>query len=84
MIISDEQARAAADYLKNPPTCADAACVADVPGDVLQAAQEVAAACPDMRPERVVEAVERMRTHTLDSHDIAEKMISRILSDALR
>lgn len=84
MIISDEQARAAANYLRDTH-CRGAVCVApDVSAELIQRAREVAEATPDMRSDRVVDAVERMRTHTLDSHDIAEKMLSRIMSDALR
>lgn len=84
MIISDEQARAAARYLRDTHGDTGSTAVAQVPDDIIERACEAAAASPDTRPERVVEAVERMKTHTLDSHDIAEKMLSRILSDALR
>lgn len=84
MIISDEQARAAATYLRETPCTGGRCTVPDVPDAVLQAAREAVQACPDYRTDRVVEAVERMRHRPPAARDIADKMLSRIVSDSLR
>lgn len=83
MMISEEQAKAAAVYIKAQRPCAPIEGT-DVPAAVVDRAREAAESAPDVRPERVDDAVRRMRAHSVDSHEIAEKMISRIISDALR
>ncbi len=84
MIISDEQARAAAQYLKANPAqgCDLHGC--DVSPAIMQAARAAVDGAPDLRADRVAEARERMAGHALDSRDVADKMISRIVSDSLR
>lgn len=84
MIISDEQARAAAAYLKSTglKPCIGHACV--VPDEVIRMAVRAAEEAPDLREDRVAEARERLGSGSVDSSEVAEKMLSRIVSDALR
>lgn len=83
MIISDEQAKLAADYLRHPsaPTCHKDGC--QVPSDVLAQAMNIASLAPDVREERVAEAKIRLEAD-VPADEIAAKMLSRIVSDALR
>ncbi len=57
---------------------------ADVSAEVLEQACEAVHSAPDVRAERVLEACTRLLTAPIDSHDLADKVISRIASDALR
>ncbi len=83
MIISDEQALLAAQYLHSGPM-ADVHVSADVSDSVLQAARAVVDGMPETRDDRVSEARAYLGSGSLDSHEVASKMISRIISDALR
>ncbi len=85
MIISDEQARAVAQHLKShagPRVCTGVSC--SVSSDLMDKAVAAAFDAPEIREDRLAEARIRMDAGMLDSHDVAEKMISRILSDSLR
>lgn len=83
MIISDEQARLAAAELRHPPVQHAAVAHQVISPAVLAAAHDRALSAPDVRSERLDEARTRLLAG-LDSHDVAEKMLSRIVSDALR
>lgn len=83
MIISDEQARLAAAELKHPHQHHDEIAHQTVSAAVLAAAHDLALSAPDVRSERLDDARTRLMSG-LDSHDVAEKMLSRIVSDALR
>lgn len=83
MIISDEQARLAAQQLRTPLATADGRPSSNVPQEVLAQAVEIASKAPDVRIERVAEARERL-VGELGGDEIASKMLSRIVSDALR
>jgi len=84
MIISDEQARLAADYLLascSTRECGATSAVSDV---TIAAAHAVAERTPETRSDRILSARAHLNTHRYTSHDIASKMISRIISDCLR
>jgi len=84
MIISDEQARLAADYLLascSTHECGASGAVSDV---TIAAARAVAERTPETRSDRVLRARAHLRTPEYTSRDIASKMISRIISDSLR
>lgn len=83
MIISDEQARAAAELLKQGPTGTPLTDIV-VSEDILTRARDVIASAPETREERVAEAKARMVSGFPDSDEVAVKMISRIVSDAIR
>jgi hypothetical protein len=82
MIISDEQARLAAQYLRSRRNANDSGHEA-VSADVLAQAFAVVEKTPETRNERVQEAIAHLAMSP-DSHEVASKMISRIISDSLR
>lgn len=84
MIISDEQARLAAQYLRTSHPDEHATPHADIAPALLGAVMDALDDTPDVRADRVREATERLGSGELDSHEVAEKMISRIVSDSLR
>lgn len=84
MMISDEQARLAADYLLascSAHECGAPSAVSDV---TFAAACAVAERTPDTRSDRVLRARALLGSPEYTSRDIASKMISRIISDSLR
>jgi len=83
MIISDEQAHAAAVYLRTSHG-ASGPIECHVPSDVIARACEAASAAPDTRPDRVEEARARLSGTVPDAGEVASKMLSRIVSDSLR
>jgi len=83
MIISDEQALLAAQYLHLGPS-ADLHPTAEVSDSLLAAARAVVDHTPETRDDRVSEARAYLGSGSLDSHEVASKMISRIISDSLR
>ncbi len=84
MIISDEQARMVASDLANvaDSTFRRADCTVDPA--VIQRACSAALRAPDAREDRIIQARARLLAGLPDSHEIASKMVSRIMSDALR
>lgn len=83
MIISDEQALLAAQYLLSGPSV-DTHVSADVPDHLIAAARAIVDETPETRDDRVLEARAYLGSGSLDSHEVASKMISRIISDSLR
>jgi hypothetical protein len=83
MIISQTQARLAAEYLREHPGVSSARSTA-VPPELIAAARAAAASAPDPRPERMRQAADYLDAGLVDAHDVAEKMIARIISDSLR
>ena len=83
MIISDKQARLAAQDLKEhaetPLNCATGVSL-----ELIVAARAVAIDAPDTRPERIRQAEDYLGAGEVDAHQVAEKMIARIVSDSLR
>lgn len=85
MIISDEQARLAAEHLRNQASKGANGANREVSSEVLAAAAKIAASAPDVRTERLEEARMRLEAAGQPAADeIARKMLSRIVSDALR
>jgi len=83
MIISDEQARLAAQYMRSGPHRTATPAV-EVPSELMDRVREILAACPECRDERVEEARDRMAHGHPDAGEVASKMLSRIVSDSLR
>lgn len=84
MMISKEQAHAAAIHLRS---CASTECSdrsADVSPEILAAAFAVASNTPDTSPERMAEAQLHLAGDGTDSREVASMMIQRIISDAIR
>ncbi len=86
MIISDEQAKLAAAYLrerKTPVQGGPSEAALDTPTDLVDRARAAIAALPDTRADRVSEAKEQLAALP-GAQDVASKMLSRIVSDSLR
>lgn len=83
MIISDEQARLAAQYM-SAGYHDQATPAAAVSSELMDRVRAVVESCPECREQRVEEARDRMAHGQPDSHDVATKMLSRIISDSLR
>jgi hypothetical protein len=84
MIISDEQARMVETQLAEPidsPPCS-AECTVDPA--VIERACSAALLAPDAREDRVIQAKARLLAGLPNSHEIASKMVSRVMGDALR
>jgi hypothetical protein len=82
MIISDEQARLAAQYLSTREAEFGGG-HEEVSEDVLARAIAVIQQTPETRSERILEARQHLAVCP-DSHAVAGKMISRFISDSLR
>ncbi len=83
MIVSREQAELAAKLQASGSSFVDHDEPAVSP-DVLRRALALAASTPELRPDRVREARDRMDAGVLDSGELAEKMICRMVCDSLR
>lgn len=85
MIISDEQVRRAAEYLR---ACRDTVSRASGPlhieGDVLARAVEAALSAPEIRHERVAQAAYVGEGYLPDPESVAAKLLGRVLSDSIR
>jgi hypothetical protein len=84
MMISDEQARLAAQHLSTSVGDRLSLQPCTVSQAVIDAAIDKATRTPDVRAERVAEARERMVAGIPDPRDVANKMLSRIIGDSLR
>lgn len=84
MMISKEQARAAAVLIRTRNADRASARSVDVSPEVLAAALAVVEGTPDTSPERIAEAELHMAGHGLDSRVVASMMLQRIVSDSLR
>jgi UDP-N-acetylglucosamine:LPS N-acetylglucosamine transferase len=82
MIISDTQARLAAEHLRSQGGCGPCP-HQELSPELLERVLETVASAPDTRTDRVAEARDRL-ADGLDSHDVAAKMLSRIAADSLR
>ena len=74
----------AATLLREAPTMTHGPTDSIVSEEVISAAVRIAANTSELRPDRVAEAKGRLALGQPDSHAIAEKIIARILGDALR
>jgi hypothetical protein len=85
MIISDEQVARAIAYLQNPAQSAEVAGEGvPVSTELVLRVTEVVESMPDVRNSRVAEARERCEAHLPTSGEIADKLIGRVVSDAIR
>ncbi|MDZ4178913.1 MAG: hypothetical protein U1E29_06745 [Coriobacteriia bacterium] len=88
MIISDEQVRRAVEYLQTTQCGGSTHKGCDeVPGISPEFVEEVhrrLMALPDAREDRVAQARVLMQSTAVASDVVAEKMIGRIISDAIR
>ena len=83
MIISEQQARLAARYVEPPVAWTHHAYPAVSP-ELLSEIIFVVESTPEMRPDRVEEARERLSTGVPGSQQIAEKIIARAICEGLR
>lgn len=82
-MISDEQARLAAEHLRQSRTPRRLS-ECDVPKEVIEAAVRAASSAPDVRPDRVADARARLVSGEPNPHEVASMMLSRIVGDSLR
>ena len=86
MMISDHQARLALDYLKKHRSARpddEAIRYIDVSSELLQRVAEEIERAPDTRDDMMTRAGEVMAGR-VTSDEVAEKLISRLISDAIR
>jgi hypothetical protein len=83
MIISEQQARLAAGCV-GPPIGAIRTTHPDISPELMERILIAIDATPELRAARVVEARARLAVGFPASEDIAEKIIARAISDALR
>lgn len=84
MMISHEQARAAALHLRSYDGSEPGTDRPNVSPEVLAAAVAVARSTPDTNPQRLAEARHYLDGDGTDSRAVASMMIQRIISDSLR
>lgn len=84
MIISDEQARLAAQYLKSSGPSGHGVVHPEVSQELLGKVMAAVMQAPEARQDRVAEARLYLDAGEPDAHEVASKMISRIISDSLR
>lgn len=88
MIISDEQVRRSLEYLQSPRDARDEdaahPAAAGVNPELVRRVRSVVEAMPETRGDRVAEARAVMESSGFASHDVAAKMIGRIISDSIR
>ena len=85
MIISDEQAHLAAEYLqsKRAPFERSSAASQGISSDLVQRVKHEIESAPETRSDRVAEARAHLSEGPSDD-EVAAKMIGRIISDSLR
>ena len=83
MIISENQARLAAQDISEHAEALPLR-ASGVSLELIVAAREAAINTPDTRPERIRQAEDYLDAGAVDAHEIAEKMIARIISDSVR
>ena len=84
MIISDDQARLVAKCLREGAATPDTVKRCEVEPSVLEAVRAAVRSAPEVRTDRIEHAVVWLNEGELDSRLIAEKMMSRIMSDWIR
>ncbi|MFA5845075.1 MAG: hypothetical protein WC971_09640 [Coriobacteriia bacterium] len=88
MIISDEQVRLALEYLQSPRVASpgDPGRAADsgVTPELVERVKSALESMPETRGDRVAEARAVLESSGFASHDVAVKMIGRIISDSIR
>lgn len=84
MIISDEQARLAAQYIRTIDPERSMLVVGDVSPELMQRVRAAVDGVPDLREDRVEEARAHLKRGDFTSSEVAGKMVARIVSDAIR
>ena len=84
MMISEEQARQAAKQLRSQTRDRTPQRARDVSQHVIDEAVVRASRAPETRDDRITAARRHLESGEFDAHAIAEKMLQRIVSDALR
>jgi len=83
-MISNEQARRAAELLQTPEYRSNGSVPSEVPCDLLAKVRLHLDGLPEYRHDRVEAARARITTEPPTSHEIAVMMIGRIVSDRIR
>jgi hypothetical protein len=84
MMISKQQARAVADYIRTKAASGTNANRVAVSPEILRAAFAVIENSPDTDPERIDAGRRSVACAETDSHLVASMMIRRIISEGLR
>lgn len=84
MIISDDEARKVARSIREHCLPSDGCAPSPVPDDLLEAARTAVSAAPELRTDRIEHARSYLDRGEMDSRAVAEKMMSRIMSDWMR
>jgi len=84
MIISEEQAKLAARYARSHVAGTPETFHEDVPAELIELATAAATSAPDIRAQRIEDARGRLDSGELGALEVAQKMLSRIVSDSLR
>jgi hypothetical protein len=84
MMISKQQATAAARELAAPCAQPSQTVEAAVSRELIERALDIARNAPASSAERLAEARQSLESGAHDSYDVASMMIQRIVSDALR
>ena len=84
MMISEEQALAAAALLKTTGRASSSVDRVEISADLVAAAVAAASFTPDVDPCRLINAEAFLHDGLADSHEIASMMLKRLVSDALR
>jgi hypothetical protein len=87
MIISEEQVQLALRDLHNTDSSggpSSAVVLADVPAELVRRVADSLAGMPEMRPDRVAQARADLAEGRFTAHEVADKIIGRVISDSLR
>ena len=85
MIISEEQAQRAREYLRDTNTTTVPSPESAIPSDELvERVRAAVLAVPETREDRIERARESLSGPEISSAEVADKMIARIVSDSLR
>lgn len=84
MIISDEQVRRAAEYLRATACERPRAVAVSLDPVVVSRAVSAALSAPEVRLDRISQAAYVTEGYLPDSEAVAEKLIGRLISDSIR
>lgn len=86
MIISAEQVRCAVEYLRTSDEYRPATSPAtpEAPRELVVRVTEALREVPDVRDDRIAEARRLLATSAPTASEVAEKLIGRVISDAIR
>ncbi|MDY0088026.1 MAG: hypothetical protein RBS78_05720 [Coriobacteriia bacterium] len=84
MIISDEEVREALAYLQTSKEYCHRATCRDVSPELMNRVHTVLRELPETRDDRVAQAIERLHNNPPSADEVADKIISRTITDSLR